>query len=197
MDGKIEAVAADRPEILAFFSEFFIAHIRRTNEKNEIPMTAFDKLVGTTNPWPFARRIKLIAASMLHSRKFKILTTITLTLMMVTTVVLTSDIGRSWLGLKPTPIKPEIEFSLTNWAFLSGVLFFATYIICAMYSTSASTRFLKKARLWVAVIISVDNSTRSTEGFSALIRILGKQQHGKSQLKHANIILFLLQMRLT
>jgi len=59
MDGKIEAVAADRPEILAFFSEFFIAHIRRTNEKNEIPMTAFDKLVGTTNPWPFARRIKL------------------------------------------------------------------------------------------------------------------------------------------
>jgi len=174
MGGTINTVAADRPEILGFFSEFYIAYLRKFNETVEIPIIAFDKLVGTTTSMPYVRRIKLLAASMMHSKKLKICTIIISLLMMIAGVIVSTETGRSWFNLAPPPIKPELEISLSNWALWASALFIIFYFTFALYSTSAYTRFLRKSRLWVAVIISVDNSTRSTDGVSSLIRLLGK-----------------------
>jgi len=48
------------------------------------------------------------------------------------------------------------------------------YFGLTWYSAYSSTRLMMRARLWVAVLISSDNSTRSTNGADAVLRLLGR-----------------------
>lgn len=174
MDGVLESVKADRPEILSFFSEFFIAKIRMTHNNSEIALLAFDNLVGTTKPKTYTRKLKLAAAAALHSVNLTRLCIAILIAMLVSATLLSTDLGRTWLGLELLKEKRNMDVSLSNWAFWISFMLGIIYATFTMYSTSVSSRIRQKSRLWVAVLISADNSTRSTEGISAVIRILGK-----------------------
>lgn len=174
MDGVLESVKADRPEILSFFSEFFMAQIRKMHNNTEIALLAFDNLVGITKPKIYTRKLKLAAAAALHSVNLTRLSIAIFILMTVVGIMLSTDIGRTWLGLELMKEKRSVDVSLSNWAFWIGIMLAIFYSTFTMYSTSVSSRIRQKSRLWVAVLISADNSTRSIEGITALVRILGK-----------------------
>ncbi|QTD34656.1 NACHT domain-containing protein [Pseudomonas fluorescens] len=172
MDGEVESVSTKTPEMLNFLSEFIVFHLRQLHGASGVALPAFDIIVGVRRPVLFFRRFKLIIIALLHNRYFRRCSLGVMGAAVALTFLASTEFGRSLLGLSlKIDNTNEVGFS---WKGALSFILSSTGFIFLWYYMYASTIILQKSRLWVAVLVSADNSTHSVSGLTEIINIFGK-----------------------
>lgn len=172
VNGNALSVGKYSPEILNFFSEFLVFHLRKHNGTSDLIVPAFDLVVGRGIGGRYFRQLRMQAVGMVHSRFTR---RISLGLMVVFVgfaLATSSEFFREILGMAPKveEVSHEINWVVMIFSSLVGLLVSATM----WHFTFSSSNLLAKSRLWIAVLICADNSGRTSKNLDSLIGIFGK-----------------------
>jgi len=188
MDGSID-YSEQSPEMLNFFSEILVDHLRSTRGKDGITFSAFDLLMGIrtvkTPLKQIIRTTQIFVLRLAHSRslKWSFYGSAILCGAVSSVITIISGLSTTALGTLLLERFPSLSYIVIHSSGQSrqvqnlGTAFIVipiiVYLIAGGYSIWFYRTLMKRVLLWMAVLYFTDQSLKTDLGENELIHIMG------------------------